>query len=1051
MRRTLVALAALVSLALGPAQAEAYVRDGYASLIICEPPPPAGSTFLYIAPGDCTTTYDWDVDPQYDGPTYATETEAAAADPPPPAPVTTALPTWRNLYDWPNGHGYVGWHEATSSPGLYGMQPALGGNHGLWLWPLGGDYTDGSFAEWTYTAPGTTRIQKVSLNFAYRNKLLAHHCLVVGLRTDAGVVTQNEWCTPVTPPDSQRDVSVTLVDPSTNPTSKVLFFRIRMDCKNTPGCTKHVPILDPLQTAGTARLKFVDMTLVDDDLPQVSASNDFTTQTYIAGRETFALTISSRDAGSGVSRAWAERIGGGIIVSRDAPCDPTHHTPELDARICPETFTYETAVGTSDLPEGRNDFVPKAEDVAHNQGTGREWSVLVDRTGPNAVTGTGVDGYDAGTRTATIGWDTGDDPPLPTGEDGSGIDKVEFRYQVNGGAWTAWTDPDAGDGSETLTPGFDVANIAPGDVIGVEVHETDAVANTGPTTAASLTVVGDEPSFRNLPDDEGGPVFANDPSTIPNPDPMFAQPARAAENNLDEDYDSIDFSDVGTFLGVARRQAVAAEVSGEFDADNPCGLGAETRRSTGSTSTGVSWSDYVNCIVFFNGDGNWTIYKTCIQQVQATQRRGVGPGYIATMRDRIGLVVNDFRWRQASQDAGFWHIGNMGATSGGLGNFEVQYARGVPGKSWTQPGVHDYVTGQDLPEPDASRPTMGIISERMCAAQNEDYGVVGWSLHKPTVSRRDNTIRYQAEVWLKDPWSSDGPSGHANALIRVAHRYKFSAAAVEAIHDITTYGSAPNAASRVPQAKEPKFGASLRAPGRFNEIRVLSGANKTVGLSVRGQEEKPKAVLYTRQAGNATRLRVRWGCTNATACTSTSSLSNPCVRGCFNVIAKARAVSSVADPFRASTSLWENAPGSRPRGMDGWARKSAGRAKAYVRDTTGDGVVTSCSAANAKGALLATKKRKDFSSDAAYFTYLSRLSEKSHVGMQTVRRWELVGWKSGVSGAGDHPDATYTGSGVLFNAWEGARGPYDCEPLQVRLGTSAETYSTYAKYWVSNG
>src|SRR5215218_7766551 len=98
----------------------------------------------YIPPGDgsaCTYAIDyWDVDPAYTGPAYETSADAAAADPAPPAPPPVTLPTWRNLYDWPNGHGYVGWYSATSSSSLYSVAPNLGGNPGLWIWTAGGDY-----------------------------------------------------------------------------------------------------------------------------------------------------------------------------------------------------------------------------------------------------------------------------------------------------------------------------------------------------------------------------------------------------------------------------------------------------------------------------------------------------------------------------------------------------------------------------------------------------------------------------------------------------------------------------------------------------------------------------------------------------------------------------------------------------------------------------------------------------------------------------------------------------------------------------------------------
>src|SRR5204862_262800 len=88
------------------------------------------------------------------------------------------------------------------------------------------------------------------------------------LYSDPGtVVTHNEHCKPVSPPDSQRQVTVSLVDPSANPTSKLLYFRIRVDCGGATSCSKNIPQLDPLATGGYARMLEADMTLVDDDAP----------------------------------------------------------------------------------------------------------------------------------------------------------------------------------------------------------------------------------------------------------------------------------------------------------------------------------------------------------------------------------------------------------------------------------------------------------------------------------------------------------------------------------------------------------------------------------------------------------------------------------------------------------------------------------------------------------------------------------------------------------------------------------------------------------------
>jgi hypothetical protein len=333
-----------------------------------------------LRPKVYVTYYDWGVAPGYYGPTFASGAEAAAADPPPPTDVTTSLPTWRNLYDWPNGDGYVGWHNASSRPSIYGLASNHGGNRGLWVWPVGGDYSDGDFAEWTYAAPGTTRIHKVDLNFAYRNKLLAHHCIAIGLRTASTIVTQKEWCKPAKPPDSQRDVSLRLVDPSTNPTSKTLFFRVRMDCKNTPGCTKHVSSHDPLVNGGYARLKFVDMVLVDDDVPELQFFDELQMDV-----EKYAVTLSASDPGSGVQRITLEHVGEGIVATGNAPCDPHHNTLELDNRICPQNYSFSTLLDTTAYANGSHTFVARAYDVAGNVGT-IQWSVVIDRSEPTPPT-----------------------------------------------------------------------------------------------------------------------------------------------------------------------------------------------------------------------------------------------------------------------------------------------------------------------------------------------------------------------------------------------------------------------------------------------------------------------------------------------------------------------------------------------------------------------------------------------------------------------------------------------------------------------------------------
>lgn len=406
----LIAAAALFSLLPGSVAAGDYAQS------TCWEPYSFTSTSI-ADPCGGTTSYDWDVDPPYDGGYYASESEAAAAEQQQgTVQVTVTLPTWRNVYDWPAGHGYVGVQSATSSTSLYATQSNLGGNYGLWLWPRGGQYGPG-FAEWTYTAPGTTRIAKAELSYAYRNKLLAHHCVRTGLRTAGAIGAILEHCKPVSPPDSQRDVTTTLADPAASPTSKQLFFGVEFpQCADpaSPSCTKNIPALDPLANGGYARLKRVDLTLVDDDLPVVTPSGPLwdLAGTRVGGG-THEVTLTATDAGAGVKRVWLEREGAGEITGQATVCDPEHNTPALDARICPASATLMTSVDLGALPEGTTWFVAKAADVAGNVGSTR-WAVTIDPSRP-------VDeyGYEASWENDEPGLGGSDDVP---GGGGDGYD-----------------------------------------------------------------------------------------------------------------------------------------------------------------------------------------------------------------------------------------------------------------------------------------------------------------------------------------------------------------------------------------------------------------------------------------------------------------------------------------------------------------------------------------------------------------------------------------------------------------------------------------------------
>src|SRR3954454_2752739 len=89
---------------------------------------------------------------------------------------TPALAAWRNLYDWPAGHGHFGWNEFSSAPDPadYGFARGTADGPGLWVWPTGDDrtYTPPTVAEWRYPAPGTTRARSVAVELDYAPRLL---------------------------------------------------------------------------------------------------------------------------------------------------------------------------------------------------------------------------------------------------------------------------------------------------------------------------------------------------------------------------------------------------------------------------------------------------------------------------------------------------------------------------------------------------------------------------------------------------------------------------------------------------------------------------------------------------------------------------------------------------------------------------------------------------------------------------------------------------------------------------------------------------------------
>jgi hypothetical protein len=424
----------------------------------------------------------WDVSPAYADGYYLDNATADRSEKPFPPPPATTLPTWRNDYDWDEGHGYAGWHSGSSAThgGTYGVQSAFLGHYGLWLWPAGGTYGNGDYAEWTYTAPGTTRISTAKLWFLYRNKLLSHHCVEVGLRTASGtIVDQNVHCKPTWRPDWQRGGGAFLVDPADNPTATTLYFRIRLNCGRAATCTKTIPARNPYWNGAFARLLEANIKLVDDDQPVVTPSGDLwdLANQYTNGRSAVGLTVDAADAGAGIVRNWVERAGTGVLAVGNAPCDPKHHTDALDSRICPAAYSFSPSIDLNPFPEGTSQFTASSIDPAGNVGS-ETWPAYVDRTPPSIPGGIRLVSFDGDL--ATIEWDDSTDPALPDGVAGSGVQQYLVRYQVNGGGFGDWFASDDSSAS--------IGGVAEGDLIDVEVQSVDRVGNTSAAGTASPAV-----------------------------------------------------------------------------------------------------------------------------------------------------------------------------------------------------------------------------------------------------------------------------------------------------------------------------------------------------------------------------------------------------------------------------------------------------------------------------------------------------------------------------------------------------------------------------------
>lgn len=407
--------------------------------------------------------------------------------------VAVSVPTWTSNYEWSAGDGYSGWSRSDFTLDPLGYSTALGlpGQPGYWLW-LAGDreYRPGG-VDIVLTAPGTTRIASAQLNLAYRDKLFAHHCLEIGLRNGSSRRAATRTCSPPVAPAAESSYDVSLNDPSDRPEAKQIYMRVEMPvCKNPSdnACSKYIPSHDPLLNAPMTRMKQVDLVLVDDDLPTVTASGELSdlADHYIDGSGTYHVSLNAADGGAGVASTDVELVNERNFGHATAPCDPAHHTDAYGSAICPASFQPDAfALDTAELSEGRHVVLASATDLAGNRGVGAPWQFFIDRSAPTQPANTEFITED---RSAEADWDDATDPVLADGSPGSGVAGYRSRHRIEGGPWTDWQTLAADD-----SQAGPIEDLPAGTNVEFEVESFDAVGNRSEPVAVSGVVEDDTP------------------------------------------------------------------------------------------------------------------------------------------------------------------------------------------------------------------------------------------------------------------------------------------------------------------------------------------------------------------------------------------------------------------------------------------------------------------------------------------------------------------------------------------------------------------------------
>lgn len=478
----------------------------------------------------------------------------------------------------------------------------------------------------------------------------------------------------------------------------------------------------------------------------------------------------------------------------------------------------------------------------------------------------------------------------------------------------------------------------------------------------------------------------------------------------------------------------------------------------------VTWMNVPNGFSFKNSVGVWWIAKSCWDSgVTSSPRSAVGPGYIMYLKTRGSspqVLVDD----RKAVTPGREKFGLLNAVYGGVGAFGFHYARG---QIELTPAGDDPTTPQV--EQETGRSPQKVIEGRQCAQTNDGYGVYDrtWGSGPKRINR--DRVDLVFTVWFRDPYGNTGAGPDSgsdadsigDALVRVRYRYSFLRREVRSYNSVTVYSR--TVSGLVPFVKEPKFAAVLNGgqggftqQTGFTRVGVLDNNGDMFKGTMRGVPDVAGGVLHTEHSSWDGRTVARWDKGTCAPDPKRDPLLPPCPPSspdgcstsieCFTITARAMPINVLSGDVKVNepAARWEK--NNRNLGLDRWAENASGAAKSWRGDTFGDSPQDNPNTPEDERVIsfCAVQPNPSIDGPAPYdFARRSEISRRAVTSNDGVRRWEFGGFKNS-----DGTDNTnrFHRSFVFFHAWEGGRGPHDCEPLQV---SSALPMNASRSYGVS--